>query len=250
MDGAVVIAQAKPQDGNDPRLNERTVDARTSAAGILTLTRPQAGAVSTFDARGYSLIDFMLIHNQWAALVQVGRTLRIVFSDGSVIKLLNFFSYGFTGDASNGDTANDDGIVDGDTIDLSALPSIAPPKSVPRNSALASAIAEFRLRNGLSLIAKFDGGFSDRPQTYAGAGHRAIHLVEPLATCDGSVRRRCARRSNRHRLRRAAPDPRYSWCLARPTRLGLVSIASGLRSDAALRQIDHPHDHRAMGIEG
>ena len=76
-------------------------------AGTLTLIRPQAGVVATFDAHAYSVIDFLLIENQWAALVQVGITLRIVFSDGSVIELLNFYSHSRNGDA-NGDTGNGD----------------------------------------------------------------------------------------------------------------------------------------------
>ena len=71
--------------------------------GTLTLGRPQPGVVSTFDARDYSLIDFLPIEYQWTALVQVGITLRIVFSDGSVIELLNFYSFSLTGDAANGD---------------------------------------------------------------------------------------------------------------------------------------------------
>ena len=74
-------------------------------AGTLTLGRPQVGVVSTFDARDYSLIDFLPIEYQWTALVQVGLTLRIVFSDGSVIELLNFYSHSLAGDTS-GDTAN------------------------------------------------------------------------------------------------------------------------------------------------
>src|SRR6187551_3976099 len=76
-------------------------------AGTLTLIRPQAGVHSTFDADAYSVIDLLLIENQWAALVQVGITLRIVFSDGSVIELLNFYSHSRNGDAS-GDTGNGD----------------------------------------------------------------------------------------------------------------------------------------------
>src|SRR6187551_2786822 len=74
-------------------------------AGTLTLIRPQAGVHSTFDADAYSVIDLLLIENQWAALVQVGLTLRIVFSDGSVIELLNFYSHS-RNDDGNGDTGN------------------------------------------------------------------------------------------------------------------------------------------------
>ena len=77
-------------------------------AGTLTLIRPQAGVVATFDADAYSVIDLLLIENQWAALVQVGVTLRIVFPDGSVIELLNFYSHSRNDDAS-GDTGNGDG---------------------------------------------------------------------------------------------------------------------------------------------
>jgi autotransporter-associated beta strand protein len=39
-----------------------------------------------------------------------------------------------------------------------------------KNSALASAGAELRLINGVSLLAKFDGEFANRAQTYAGTG--------------------------------------------------------------------------------
>jgi VCBS repeat-containing protein len=80
-----------------------------AGTGTLTLGRPQARVVSTFDARDYSLIDFLPIENQWAALVQVGLTLRIVFIDGSVIELLYFYSHSLAGDSNgngNGETAN------------------------------------------------------------------------------------------------------------------------------------------------
>ena len=72
-------------------------------AGTLTLSRPHPGVVSTFDAREYSLIDFLPIEYQWTALVQVGLTLRIVFSDGSVIELLNFYSFSLAGDSIGDD---------------------------------------------------------------------------------------------------------------------------------------------------
>jgi hypothetical protein len=98
MAGAVV-AQTKPQSSNAPRLNEGMV-ARASAAGVLTLNRPQSGDVFIFDANDFVLIDFMMIAGQWAALVQFGRTLKVVFSDGSAIELQNFFSYHFAPDAS------------------------------------------------------------------------------------------------------------------------------------------------------
>ena len=39
-----------------------------------------------------------------------------------------------------------------------------------KNSALASAGAELRLNNGVSVLAKFDGEFANRSQTYAGTG--------------------------------------------------------------------------------
>src|SRR5262249_7607143 len=39
-----------------------------------------------------------------------------------------------------------------------------------KNAALASAGAELRLANGVSLLAKFDGEFASRAQTYAGTG--------------------------------------------------------------------------------
>src|SRR6478735_6065978 len=71
-------------------------------AGTLTLSRTAPGVISTFDARDYSFIDFLPIEYQWTALVQVGFTLRIVFKDGSVIELLNFYANSLTGDAANG----------------------------------------------------------------------------------------------------------------------------------------------------
>jgi outer membrane autotransporter protein len=42
--------------------------------------------------------------------------------------------------------------------------------AAPRDSALTSAVAEMRLLNGVTLIAKADGEFSGRSQTYAGTG--------------------------------------------------------------------------------
>jgi outer membrane autotransporter protein len=42
--------------------------------------------------------------------------------------------------------------------------------AAPRDAALASAAAEFRFRNGVTLIGKFDGEFSERSETYAGTG--------------------------------------------------------------------------------
>jgi uncharacterized protein with beta-barrel porin domain len=39
-----------------------------------------------------------------------------------------------------------------------------------KNAALTSAGAELRLRNGMSLLAKFDGEFASHSQTYAGTG--------------------------------------------------------------------------------
>ncbi len=39
-----------------------------------------------------------------------------------------------------------------------------------KNSALASAGAELRLANGVSLLAKFDGEFAAHSSTYAGSG--------------------------------------------------------------------------------
>ncbi len=70
----------------------RIARATAKATEILTLSRPQNGAVSTFDSQDYAVIDFILIDHQWAALVQLGRTLQIVFSNGAIIELLNFFS--------------------------------------------------------------------------------------------------------------------------------------------------------------
>jgi outer membrane autotransporter protein len=40
----------------------------------------------------------------------------------------------------------------------------------PEDAALVSAAAELRLRNGVSLIGKFDGEFAGGSQTYAGTG--------------------------------------------------------------------------------
>lgn len=92
MDGTTPITPAVPQAGTNPRSSESATRAPAPAAGILTLGRPQSGQVLTFDTNDYSLIDFAQITNQWAALVQVGVTLRVVFSDGSIIELLHFFS--------------------------------------------------------------------------------------------------------------------------------------------------------------
>ena len=39
-----------------------------------------------------------------------------------------------------------------------------------KDSALASAGAELRLANGVTLLAKFDGEFAEHAQTYAGTG--------------------------------------------------------------------------------
>ena len=39
-----------------------------------------------------------------------------------------------------------------------------------KDSALVSAGAEYRLANGVSLLAKFDGEFASRSTTYAGTG--------------------------------------------------------------------------------
>ena len=95
-----VVAQTQPQGGAAPRLNEGTTGARASAAGVLTLSRPQGGDVFIFDANDFVVIDFMMIAGQWVALIQVGRTLKVVFSDGSFIELRNFFSYHFASDGS------------------------------------------------------------------------------------------------------------------------------------------------------
>jgi hypothetical protein len=78
----MVLYAPPPQVRNAPRPNEGDAQARAPATGILTLSRPQNGGVSTFDARDYAVIDFILTDNQWAALVQLGRTLQIVFKDG------------------------------------------------------------------------------------------------------------------------------------------------------------------------
>ena len=39
-----------------------------------------------------------------------------------------------------------------------------------KDAALASAGAEYRLANGVTLLAKFDGEFAARSSTYAGTG--------------------------------------------------------------------------------
>ena len=39
-----------------------------------------------------------------------------------------------------------------------------------KNSALTSAGAEYRLANGIALLAKFDGEFASHSSTYAGTG--------------------------------------------------------------------------------
>ena len=39
-----------------------------------------------------------------------------------------------------------------------------------KDSALVSAGAEYRLANGVALLAKFDGEFASRSSTYAGTG--------------------------------------------------------------------------------
>ena len=95
--------------------------------GILTLGRPKAGVVSTFDAREYSFIDFLPIEYQWTALVQVGLTLRIVFSDGSVIELLNFYSFSLAGDSSGDDHT---GALADASGELLVLTSVTGPMSV------------------------------------------------------------------------------------------------------------------------
>ena len=98
-----VVAQTKPPGGAAPRLNEATTGTSASAAGVLTLSRPQGGNVFIFDANDFAVIDFMMIAGQWAALVQIGSTLKIVFSGGAAIELRNFFSYHLASDAYNSD---------------------------------------------------------------------------------------------------------------------------------------------------
>ena len=99
MSGTAAVARASPQVGHSPRSNEGDAEEHAPATGLLTLSRPQNGVVATFDAEEYAVIDFMMIDNQWTALVQLGRTLKIVFKDGSIIELLNFFSYSSAYDA-------------------------------------------------------------------------------------------------------------------------------------------------------
>ncbi len=85
------IAQAESQVDNSPRISEAAAGTRSSNTAVLTLSRPERGGVSAFDAQDYSIIDFIPIINQWSALVQVGATLKIIFGDGSLIELLRFF---------------------------------------------------------------------------------------------------------------------------------------------------------------
>ena len=85
------IAQAESQVDNAPRISEAAAGTRSSNTAVLTLSRPERGGVSAFDAQDYSIIDFIPIMNQWSALVQVGATLKIIFGDGSLIELLRFF---------------------------------------------------------------------------------------------------------------------------------------------------------------
>jgi hypothetical protein len=85
----MVLYAPPPQVRNAPRPNEGDAQARAPATGILTLSRPQNGGVSTFDARDYAVIDFILTDNQWAALVQLGAHAPNRFQG----RLLNSFSY-------------------------------------------------------------------------------------------------------------------------------------------------------------
>ena len=100
--------------------------------GTLTLSRPQPGVVSTFDARDYSLIDFLPIEYQWTALVQVGITLRIVFSDGSVIELLNFYSFSLAGDSSGDDHTGALADAPGDLLVLTSATGLMSTKEFAR----------------------------------------------------------------------------------------------------------------------
>lgn len=93
MGSAVSIAQTGPQVANAPRTTYNADVTRALATGVLTLSRPQAGSTVTFDANDYVLIDFRWLIDQWVSLVRLGRTLKIIFSNGSVIELLHFFSY-------------------------------------------------------------------------------------------------------------------------------------------------------------
>jgi hypothetical protein len=68
------------------------------ASRVLELTRPSAGAQESFDANEYSRIDFRSIIAQWQQLHSSGRSLVIVFTDGAVIEISNFFG----GDGSAG----------------------------------------------------------------------------------------------------------------------------------------------------
>ena len=101
--------------------------------GILTLSRPKAGVVSTFDAREYSLIDFLPIEYQWTALVQVGLTLRIVFGDGSVIELLNFYSFSLAGDSGGDDHTGALADASGDLLVLTSATDLMSIKEFARS---------------------------------------------------------------------------------------------------------------------
>jgi VCBS repeat-containing protein len=86
----MLLAQAMPQADNAPRINQGAPGPQVSAAGVLTLARPQAGETVRFDARDSTLVDFQQISGQCASLAMVGNTLKITFANGSSIELLNF----------------------------------------------------------------------------------------------------------------------------------------------------------------
>jgi hypothetical protein len=62
------------------------------ALGVLELIHPKPGVHEAFNAQDYSRIDFRSIIGQWQQLHPEGRSLVIVFGDGAVIEISNFFS--------------------------------------------------------------------------------------------------------------------------------------------------------------
>jgi len=62
------------------------------ALGVLELIHPKPGVHDAYNAHDYSRIDFRSIIGQWQQLHPEGRSLVIVFGDGAVIEISNFFS--------------------------------------------------------------------------------------------------------------------------------------------------------------
>src|SRR5262245_13849528 len=62
------------------------------ALGVLELLHPKPGVHNVFNAYDYSRIDFRSVIGQWQQLHPEGSSLVIVFGDGAVIEISNFFS--------------------------------------------------------------------------------------------------------------------------------------------------------------